>query len=185
MEEKVITPWPLFSETVRWLDRKSWTFFSRCGFAGTALFKLRNSWDSLCTRSPWPWAQWTLHRHELITTVLNQSTKPTGSNWIPIKRSIRRTGYDTIQTVKRPTSFLSIRHQILTTSTTRTKNFSVTVTKTDRRNNTITMVVKPLTPPAAWIWWTHAAWGVDGLAHIFSVAAIEGFLFGFINWSRN
>ena len=36
-------------------------------------------------------------------------------------------------------------------------------------------MVKPLPPPAAWIWWTHAAWGVDGLAHVCSMAAVEGF----------
>jgi hypothetical protein len=39
--------------------------------------------------------------------------------------------------------------------------------------NTITMVVEPPTPRVAWIWWTHAAWGVDGLAHDFSNDAIK------------
>ena len=37
----------------------------------------------------------------------------------------------------------------------------------------ITMVVEPLAPPAAWIWWTHAAWGVGGLAHDRSDASVE------------
>ena len=35
------------------------------------------------------------------------------------------------------------------------------------------MVVEPLAPPVAWIWWTHAAWGVGGLVHVCSYAAIE------------
>jgi len=35
------------------------------------------------------------------------------------------------------------------------------------------MVVEPLAPPAAWIWWTHAAWGVSGLAYVRSYAAVE------------
>ena len=40
--------------------------------------------------------------------------------------------------------------------------------------NTITMVVEPSTPQVAWIsWWTHAAWGVGGLAHDFSKADIQ------------
>ncbi len=30
-------------------------------------------------------------------------------------------------------------------------------------------------PPAAWIWWTHATWGVGGLAHVRSKAAVEAF----------
>ena len=34
----------------------------------------------------------------------------------------------------------------------------------------------PLAPPAAWIWWTHAAWGVGGLAHVCSNSAIEAIL---------
>ncbi len=37
----------------------------------------------------------------------------------------------------------------------------------------ITMVLELLAPPAAWIWWAHAAWGVGGLAHIHSKAAVE------------
>jgi hypothetical protein len=44
---------------------------------------------------------------------------------------------------------------------------------TNHLPNTITMVVKSPTPPAAWIWQTHAAWGVGGLAHVRSNAAIE------------
>ena len=35
------------------------------------------------------------------------------------------------------------------------------------------MVVKPPTPLAAWIWWIHAAPGVGGLVHTFSVATIK------------
>jgi hypothetical protein len=34
----------------------------------------------------------------------------------------------------------------------------------------------PLAPPAAWIWWTHAAWGVGGLAHVCSNSAVEAIL---------
>jgi hypothetical protein len=41
--------------------------------------------------------------------------------------------------------------------------------------NTITMVMEPPTPPAAWILWIHAAGGAGGLPRIFSNAAIEGF----------
>jgi hypothetical protein len=39
--------------------------------------------------------------------------------------------------------------------------------------NTITMVVEPLSPPAPWIWRTHATWGVGGLSHVRSKAAVE------------
>ena len=55
----------------------------------------------------------------------------------------------------------------------------VTTTRRDQNTqhkdlkNTITMVVEPPTPQAVWIWWTHAAWGVGGLAHGFSKDAIE------------
>ena len=35
------------------------------------------------------------------------------------------------------------------------------------------MVVEPLAPPAVWIWLTHAAWGVGGLAHVRYDAAVE------------
>jgi hypothetical protein len=45
--------------------------------------------------------------------------------------------------------------------------------KHKQQTNTITMVVEPLAPPAAWIWWTHAAQGVGGLAHACSDAAVE------------
>jgi len=31
----------------------------------------------------------------------------------------------------------------------------------------------PLAPPAAWIWWTYASGGVDGLAHVPSETAFE------------
>jgi len=34
------------------------------------------------------------------------------------------------------------------------------------------MVLEPLAPPVAWIWWTHATWGVGGLAHIRYKAAV-------------
>jgi hypothetical protein len=44
-----------------------------------------------------------------------------------------------------------------------------------QQTNTTTMVMEPLTPPAAWIWWFHAAQGAGGLAHILSKVAIEGF----------
>jgi len=44
---------------------------------------------------------------------------------------------------------------------------------TNHLPNTITMVVEPPTPAAAWIWWTHAARGVGVLAHARSDAAIE------------
>jgi len=44
---------------------------------------------------------------------------------------------------------------------------------TNHLTNTITMVVELLAPPAVWIWWTHAARGVGGLAHVHSNAAIE------------
>ena len=44
---------------------------------------------------------------------------------------------------------------------------------TNHLPNTITMVVEPLAPPAAWIWWTHAARGVGGLAHARSDAPVE------------
>jgi hypothetical protein len=33
-----------------------------------------------------------------------------------------------------------------------------------------------LAPPAVWIWWTHAAWGVGGLAHVRSNSAVEAIL---------
>ncbi len=39
--------------------------------------------------------------------------------------------------------------------------------------NTITMVAELPVPPAAWIWWIHAAWGVGGLAHVCSKAAVK------------
>ena len=45
--------------------------------------------------------------------------------------------------------------------------------KHKQQTNTITMVVEPLAPPAVWIWWTHVAWGVGGLAHVRSYAAVE------------
>ncbi len=45
--------------------------------------------------------------------------------------------------------------------------------KHKQQTNTITMVVEPLTPSAAWIWWTHAAGGAGGLSHDFSDAAIK------------
>ncbi len=35
------------------------------------------------------------------------------------------------------------------------------------------MVVEPLAPPAAWIWWTHAVQGVGGFVHARSDAAVE------------
>jgi hypothetical protein len=41
--------------------------------------------------------------------------------------------------------------------------------------NTITMVMEPLTPPAAWIQWIHAIWVAGGLAHVFFEVAVEGF----------
>ena len=30
-----------------------------------------------------------------------------------------------------------------------------------------------LQPPAVWIWWTHAAWGVGGFAHVHSKATVK------------
>jgi hypothetical protein len=45
--------------------------------------------------------------------------------------------------------------------------------KHKQQTNTITMVVELLAPPAAWIWWTHAARGVGGLAHARSNAAVK------------
>jgi hypothetical protein len=39
--------------------------------------------------------------------------------------------------------------------------------------NTTTMVIEPLTPPAAWIQWYHAARVVGGLVHSFFKAAVE------------
>jgi hypothetical protein len=41
--------------------------------------------------------------------------------------------------------------------------------------NTTTMVMEPLTPPAAWIWWYHAAQGAGGFAHVLSKAAVKRF----------
>ncbi len=41
--------------------------------------------------------------------------------------------------------------------------------------NTTTMVMEPLAPPAAWIWWIHVTWRAGGLAHILSEAALEEF----------
>ncbi len=45
--------------------------------------------------------------------------------------------------------------------------------KKHKQTNTITMVVEPLASPAAWIWWTHAARGVGGLAHARSDATVD------------
>jgi hypothetical protein len=44
--------------------------------------------------------------------------------------------------------------------------------KHKQQTNTTTMA-EPLAPPAAWIWWTHAAWGVGSLAHVRSYVAIK------------
>ena len=58
----------------------------------------------------------------------------------------------------------------------------VTMTRRDHNTqhkhttNTTTMVVEPPTPLVVWIWWIDTAWGADALAHIFSKAAIEGFI---------
>jgi hypothetical protein len=41
--------------------------------------------------------------------------------------------------------------------------------------NATTMVIEPLTSPAAWIQYIHAVRVVDGLAHTLSKAAVEGF----------
>jgi hypothetical protein len=41
--------------------------------------------------------------------------------------------------------------------------------------NTTTMMMEPLTPPAAWIQWIHAAQGAGSYGHSFSKAAVEGF----------
>jgi hypothetical protein len=43
------------------------------------------------------------------------------------------------------------------------------------KHTNIPTMMELFSPPAAWIWWTHTAWGVGGLAHTFSVAAIERF----------
>jgi len=48
---------------------------------------------------------------------------------------------------------------VRTTSTTDESRVKTTQ-KHKSLTNTITMVVEPLAPPAAWIWWSHAAWGV-------------------------
>jgi hypothetical protein len=44
---------------------------------------------------------------------------------------------------------------------------------TNHLTNTITMVVKPLSPSAVWISLVHAAGGAGGLPHDFSDAVIE------------
>ena len=44
---------------------------------------------------------------------------------------------------------------------------------TNRLPNTITMMVEPLAPPAAWIWWIRVVGGVGGPPHIFSNAAVN------------
>jgi len=59
------------------------------------------------------------------------------------------------------------------TSTTGKSRVRNRTKSTNNMTNIITMVVKPLAPPAAWIWWTHAAWGVGGLAHVRSYADVE------------
>jgi hypothetical protein len=41
--------------------------------------------------------------------------------------------------------------------------------------NTTTMVMEPLTPPAAWIRWIHTFRVVSGLAHICFDAAVKEF----------
>ncbi len=41
--------------------------------------------------------------------------------------------------------------------------------------NTITMVAEPFATPAALIQQIHAAWGMGGLAHVFSKATFEEF----------
>jgi hypothetical protein len=41
--------------------------------------------------------------------------------------------------------------------------------------NTTTMVMEPLTPPAAWIQQIHTVQVAGGLAHIFFEVAVEGF----------
>jgi hypothetical protein len=43
------------------------------------------------------------------------------------------------------------------------------------KHTNIPTMMEPFSPPTAWIWWTHTAWGVGGLAHTFSMAAIERF----------
>ncbi len=47
------------------------------------------------------------------------------------------------------------------------------IKSTNNMTNNITMVVEPLTPPAVWIWWTHATQGVGNLEHVCSDAALE------------
>ncbi len=56
--------------------------------------------------------------------------------------------------------------QVTTTRRDRTKS-------TNNMTNTITMVLEPLAPPAAWIWWIHASQGLGCLPHIFSNAPVE------------
>ena len=41
--------------------------------------------------------------------------------------------------------------------------------------NITNMVVEPLGPAAAWIQWIHTAWEEDGVVHILSKVAVEGF----------
>ena len=56
------------------------------------------------------------------------------------------------------------------TDKSRVKNYTK---NTDHLTNTITMVVEPFAPPAVWIWWTHATWGVGGFVQVCSDAAVE------------